>query len=126
MAEINRTVRLAARPTGLPDAATWAIADEPMPLAGAGEILVRVDYLSLDPAMRGWINAGRSYIAPVEIGAVMRAGGIGEVLESNTPAYAPGDLVHGMFGVQQFAAVRTDSREPSQRMYKIDTGLAPA
>ncbi|QXQ06688.1 NADP-dependent oxidoreductase [Sphingosinicellaceae bacterium] len=125
MAELNRTVRLAQRPTGLPDAATWAIADEAMPEPGPGEILVRVDYLSLDPAMRGWINAGRSYIAPVEIGAVMRAGGIGEVLKSNTPAYAPGDLVHGMLGIQKFAALRTDSSEPSQRMYKIDTGLAP-
>ncbi len=117
----NRTVRLAERPTGLPDAATWAIADEAMPVAGPGEILVRVDYLSLDPAMRGWINAGRSYIAPVEVGAVMRAGGVGEVLESNSPAYAPGDLVHGMVGVQRFASIRTDD----SGTYKIDTGLAP-
>lgn len=118
----NRTVRLAERPTGLPGAGTWAIADEPMPVPGPGEVLVRVDQISLDPAMRGWINAGRSYIAPVEIGAVMRAGGVGEVLRSNSPAYAPGDLVHGMVGVQRFASIRTDDAGT----YKIDTSLAPA
>ncbi len=60
MTETNRTVRLAARPDGLPDAATWAIADEAVPQPGPGEILVRVTMVSLDPAMRGWINAGRS------------------------------------------------------------------
>ena len=123
---MNRTVRLAQRPTGLPDAATWAITDEAMPVAGPGEILVRVDQISLDPAMRGWINAGRSYIAPVEIGAVMRAGAVGEVIESNTPAYAPGDWVYGPFGVQKYAVARTDLQGDSDVVYKIDTGLAPA
>ena len=123
---MNRTVRLAERPTGLPDAATWAIADEAMPEPGPGELLVRVDQISLDPAMRGWINAARSYIEPVAVGGVMRAGAIGEVLKSNAPAFAPGDLVYGPFGVQQFAVAATDSKIHSDVIYKIDTGLAPA
>ena len=125
MTETNRTVRLAARPTGLPDADTWAIADEAMPVASPGEILVRVTHISLDPAMRGWINDARSYIAPVAIGAVMRAGSIGEVLQSNSPRFAVGDLVYGPFGVQRYAAAPANATEYSELIYKIDTGLAP-
>lgn len=105
MAEMNRTVRLARRPTGLPERDTWTIADEAMPVPGDGELLVRIDYLSLDPAMRGWVNEGRSYIEPVGIGDVMRAGAVGEVVESRAPGFAPGDKVTGTFGVQRFAAV---------------------
>jgi len=116
----NRTVRLAERPTGLPGRDTWAIADEPVPAAGPGQVLVAVSHISLDPAMRGWINAGKSYIAPVEIGAVMRAGGVGTVAESHSPAFAAGDAVYGQFGVQRFAAA--DAAEVS----RIDTALAPA
>jgi NADPH-dependent curcumin reductase CurA len=115
----NRTVRLAKRPTGLPEADTWAIADEPLPVAGAGEVLVKVEYLSLDPAMRGWINEGRSYIPPVEIGAVMRAGGVGEVIASNDPAFKPGDKVAGGFGIQKFAVL------PGKDLEKIDASAAP-
>ena len=116
----NRTVRLAQRPAGLPGRDTWTIADEAMPVAGDGQIVVAVDYISLDPAMRGWINAGKSYIAPVEIGAVMRAGAVGTVVESNDPGFSVGDAVYGQFGVQRFAAA--DPREATL----IDTTLAPA
>jgi NADPH-dependent curcumin reductase CurA len=115
----NRTVRLAKRPTGLPERDTWAIADEPMPVAGDGEVLVKVEYLSLDPAMRGWINEGRSYIPPVEIGAVMRAGGVGEVVASNDDAFRPGDKVAGGFGIQKFAVL------PGKELEKIDASAAP-
>ncbi len=103
---MNRTVRLARRPQGLPPADTWAIADEPVPQPGEGEVLVRVKAISLDPAMRGWINEGRSYIPPVAIGEVMRAGAVGEVAESRHPDFAPGDAVAGGFGVQRFAVAR--------------------
>ena len=121
----NRSVRLAQRPTGLPDASTWTIADEPMPVAGDGEILVKVTHISLDPAMRGWINAGRSYIAPVEVGAVMRAGAIGEIINSKVAEFAVGDTVYGPFGVQKFATVRTDSKVDADAVYKVDTAVAP-
>ncbi len=116
----NRTVRLAQRPTGLPAPDTWTIADEAAPVAGPGQVLVQVDYISLDPAMRGWINAGKSYIAPVEIGAVMRAGAVGTVLASHSPDFVAGDAVYGQFGVQRLAVA-----DPGD-VSKIDTALAPA
>lgn len=99
----NRTCRLAARPTGLPTAADFAFAREPVPVPGDGELLVRVAYISLDPAMRGWMRDVPSYIPPVGLGQVMRAGGVGHVVRSNHPGFAVGDAVVGAFGVQDYA-----------------------
>ena len=80
---MNRQFRLAARPVGLPKPSDWQLTEEtPAPLQD-GEVRVRVLYLSLDPAMRGWMNEGKSYIRPVAIGEVMRAGGVGIVEASN-------------------------------------------
>jgi NADPH-dependent curcumin reductase len=118
-AAFNSTVRLAQRPTGLPDASTWAIADEAVPALGAHDVQVRVDYISLDPAMRGWLNEGKSYIPPVEIGAVMRAGAVGEVLASSTAAFSVGDFVYGSLGVQ---SVYTGA---AKGLTKIDPTAAP-
>jgi NADPH-dependent curcumin reductase len=101
----NLTVRLAKRPIGMPDASTWTIAREPAPTAGDGQVLVKVDAISLDPAMRGWLNEGKSYIDPVGVGDVMRALGVGQVIESNSPAVQVGDWVSGGFGAQSYAAV---------------------
>lgn len=115
---MNRTVRLAKRPQGLPPADTWTIADEAVPVPGEGEVLVRVKAISLDPAMRGWINEGRSYIPPVQIGEVMRAGGVGEVLESRHPDFRAGDAVAGGFGVQRFSVARGSDLE------RIDLSVA--
>ncbi len=120
MTLINRKCRLAARPVGLPKATDWAFADEPAPEPGDGEIRVQVDYLSVDPAMRSWMNAGRSYVPPVEIGEVMRAGGIGRVIDSRRPDYAAGDVVYGVFGVQRYAL--SDGRGVT----RVDTTVAPA
>jgi hypothetical protein len=87
---MNRQFRLAARPVGLPKATDWQLTEEaPAPLKD-GEVRVRVLYLSLDPAMRGWMNEGKSYIRPVAIGEVMRAGGVGIVEASNSPHAAVG------------------------------------
>ena len=99
---INTQVRLAARPKGLPTRADWAFTTEAVSEPQAGGILVKTLSLSLDPAMRGWMNEGKSYIAPVEIGAVMRAGGIGVVVASRTDAFAVGDLVSAGLGVQRY------------------------
>src|SRR3981189_1095519 len=77
MTLVNRQCRLAGRPGGLPKPTDWAFTEEPMPSPADGEFLVQVEYLSIDPAMRTWMNAGRSYVPPVEIGEVMRAAGIG-------------------------------------------------
>jgi NADPH-dependent curcumin reductase len=115
----NRQVRLAARPSGLPRASDWELTSEEVPVPGPGQFTVAVTHLSLDPAMRGWMNAGRSYIAPVEIGAVMRAGGIGRVTASEHPGFAAGDYVNGVFGVQEYAL--SDGRGVT----KLDTTVVP-
>jgi NADPH-dependent curcumin reductase len=108
VALVNHQVRLAARPVGLPTAANWQYTEEPLSEPGEGGVLVRVLALSLDPAMRGWMNEGKSYIPPVAIGEVMRAGGIGRVIASRNPAFAVGDVVTGGPGVQEYWAVAAD------------------
>src|SRR3977135_3085635 len=82
MTSMNHQVRLAARPSGLPKHSDWELTDEPVPTPGRGERVAAVSHISVDPAMRGWMNAGASYIDPVEIGDVMRAAGVGRVLAS--------------------------------------------
>jgi len=99
----NRQFRLAARPVGLPKASDWRLVEEPVREPGEGEFLIRIEYISLDPAMRGWMNEGKSYVPPVAIGEVMRAGGAGEVVASNHPGFPVGSKVSGLFGVQQYA-----------------------
>ena len=89
----NHQVRLAKRPVGTPTRDNWSFTSEPVAEPAAGGVLVKTLALSLDPAMRGWMNEGKSYIPPVGIGEVMRAGGIGKVIASNNPKFAVGDLV---------------------------------
>jgi hypothetical protein len=116
----NRQYRLAARPVGLAQASDWKMTTEPVAEPGDGQVLVKVLQLSLDPAMRGWMNEGRSYIAPVGIGEVMRAGGIGKVVSSTNPNFAAGDLVAGGFGIQEYCLVA----DPKQLgLHKIDPRL---
>src|SRR5690348_7857877 len=103
MATTNRQVRLGARPVGLPTADDWQHTTEDVPEPGDGEFLVRNEYLSLDPAMRGWMNDARSYIRPVRIGEIMRAAALGTVIASNHPGFAVGDHVTGTFGIQEYA-----------------------
>ena len=91
----NRMVKLARRPTGMVDARGLPIEDGPVPEPGAGEFRVRIEYISLDPAMRGWMNEGKSYVPPVGIGEVMRGYAAGIVEASNNPAFKPGDAVQG-------------------------------
>ena len=102
---VNHQVRLAARPQGLPKAGDWQFTEEAVSEPGEGGVLVKVLALSLDPAMRGWMNEGKSYIPPVGIGEVMRAGGIGQVVASKNPAFAVGDHVTGSPGVQEYWVV---------------------
>ncbi len=102
-AAVNRQWRLAARPRGLPVAADWAFQTDPVPEPADGQFLVRVLYISLDPAMRGWMNDRRSYVPPVGIGEVMRAGGVGRVVASRHADFKEGDHVSGIFGVQDYA-----------------------
>ncbi|MGP3983046.1 NADP-dependent oxidoreductase [Streptomyces sp. KR80] len=98
----NHQFRLAARPVGLPRDSDWDRVEEPVGEPDDGQLLVQVIYLSLDPAMRGWMNAGKSYIPPVEIGEVMRAAAVGKVIASRNDRFAEGDYVTGPFGVQEY------------------------
>ena len=115
----NHAFKLAARPEGEPKRTDWDYAEEAVPEPGEGEFLVKVLYLSLDPAMRGWMNDVRSYIPPVKLGEVMRAGGVGVVLRSNNEKFKVGEHVVGTFGVQEYAI--SDGRG----VVKIDTNIAP-
>jgi len=115
----NHTVRLVTRPVGEPKRSDFTFTDEVLPLIQDGEMLVKVEYLSLDPAMRGWMNDAKSYIAPVALNDVMRAGGVGQVIESKHPKFAAGDYVSGMANVQTYCV--TDGKG----FAKIDSALAP-
>ena len=118
-ATTNRQFRLARRPSGLPVREDWSFTTEPVGEPDDGGVLVKTLALSLDPAMRGWMNEGKSYIAPVGIGEVMRAGGIGKVIASKSPAFAVGDTVYGTLGVQDYA--RFDSAQIAKHVLsKID------
>jgi hypothetical protein len=119
MSPTNRQVRLAARPSGLPQTSDWDVTEEPLPTPGAGELAVAISHVSLDPAMRGWMNAGASYLDPVEIGDVMRAGAVGRVIASEHPGFAVGEHVYSDFGVQEYAL--SDGRG----VVKVDPALAP-
>ncbi len=119
---VNHQVRLASRPLGLPTAANWQFTQEPVALPEDGGVLVKVLAISLDPAMRGWMNEGKSYIPPVALGAVMRAGGVGVVVASRHPAYAVGDFVAGGTGVQETWLVPAE-QIPRSGLAKIDLRL---
>lgn len=103
MSIMNHQFRLAARPVGLPRPSDWARTEEPLRDLRDGELLVKTIYLSIDPAMRGWMNEGRSYVPPVGIGEVMRALSVAQVVESKNARFASGDFVSGAFGVQEYA-----------------------
>jgi NADPH-dependent curcumin reductase len=119
MDAVNHQFRLAARPVGLPKPSDWNYAAEPVPEPGDDEVLVKIAYVSLDPAMRGWMNDGRSYIPPVGIGEVMRAFAVGEVIASNDPDVAVGEHVGGLLGVQEYAVAN------GKGVFKVDPSLAP-
>jgi len=117
--QTNRQIRLAARPAGLPKDSDWEHTSEPVGAPEAGGVLVKVLYLSLDPAMRGWMNEGKSYIPPVGLGEVMRAGGVGTVVASQNAAFPVGAAVGGNFGVQEYCLVaEKDVRRTG--LYRID------
>jgi hypothetical protein len=118
----NSQVRLAKRPTGLPTRDVWSFTTEPVREPGDGGVLIQALALSLDPAMRGWMNEGKSYIDPVGIGDVMRAGGIGKVIVSKNASFKEGDLVSGAIGVQQYAAI-DEAQMRKAGLFKIDTRL---
>ncbi len=117
---MNKQIILAERAVGMPTESTWRLQESPIESPTEGSFLVRVKYVSLDPAMRGWINDVKSYLPPVELGAVMRAGTVGEVIQSKNSQFPVGTFVLGTGGVQQY--VITDGRG----WVAVDTRIAPA
>jgi NADPH-dependent curcumin reductase CurA len=120
---LNQQFRLAARPVGLPKPTDWQQVSEPVRQIADGEIVVKALYLSLDPAMRGWMNEGKSYIRPVGIGEVMRAGGVGVVVASQSPRFAVGEHVAGGIGVQNYWVGAAGDK--SANFVKVDPRVAP-
>jgi NADPH-dependent curcumin reductase len=116
---VNHQIRLASRPVGLPTRANWAFTTAPVAEPAAGGVLIKTLALSLDPAMRGWMNEGKSYIAPVGIDEVMRAAGIGKVVASSHPKFAVGDHVYGILGVQEYITL-PESEVKRTGLAKID------
>jgi NADPH-dependent curcumin reductase CurA len=117
---LNHQFRLAARPVGATKRGDWTYTSEELRDPAEGEVLVKILYISLDPAMRGWMNESKaSYIAPIAIGDVMRAGAVGRVLASKHPQFAVGDHVSGALGVQEYAY------STGAGLTKVDPKIAP-
>ncbi len=117
----NRQWLLAARPVGMVKESDFELRESPVPTPGDGEILVRNLYVSFDPAMRGWMEDRPSYIPPVQIGEVMRAGCVGQVEVSNHPDFAVGDLVQGLLGWQEYAVAGSGMTQVT----KVPPGTPP-
>jgi len=104
MSEKNLQVLLTRRPTGAPQESDFRLVESAVPEISDGQFLVRNHYLSLDPYMRGRMNDAKSYAKPVELGALMVGGAVGEVVASRHPKFKPGDKAVGAFGWQLYAA----------------------
>src|SRR5262249_10567062 len=115
----NRQVTLAARPAGEPTEADFAVVESPVPEPAEGEVVVRTLWLSLDPHQRGRMNAGRTHHRHVDLGEGMTAQAVGEVVESRSPRFKPGDVVMGPFGWQEFAAAT------ERHLRLVDESVAP-
>jgi NADPH-dependent curcumin reductase CurA len=116
----NRQVILAARPEGIPKPEHFELREALVPAPGEGQFLIRNRFLSVDPAMRGWVSAVANYSEPVALGSVMRSIAVGEVAESRHPDYVPGEHVCGMFGWQEYAV--SDGKNV---WFKHDPAVAP-
>ncbi len=116
----NRQWRLSERPEGMIGVRHFAYREEPAPAPQQGEVLVRTLYVSFDPAMRAFLNDRPSYVAPQPLGEVMRAGAIGQIVESRAQGFAPGELVFGAFGWQDYAIA-----DPARGLMKLSPTRQP-
>ncbi len=122
--ERNFQVRLASRPEGMPTRQHWEMISTDIIDPSDGEVLVNTAFISLDPAMRGWLRDAKSYLPPVAIGDVMRAGGVGTVMASGHPDFEKGDRVVGHVGVQSHALVQGEAlRKVSETLAPLSTHL---
>jgi hypothetical protein len=116
---MNRQITLAARPVGIPKESDFRIVESPVPNPGRGEVLVRTLYLSVDPYMRGRLTGVTTYARGLDLGDVIVGGVAGRVLESKDPRCAPGDIVEGMLGWQEYAAA------PAKSLRRVDPAAGP-
>lgn len=119
MTETLRQIVLASRPSGAPTLENFRIVDADLPVPAAGEVLVKTEFMSLDPYMRGRMEDAESYADPIAVGAPMQGGAVGEVLVSHHPSFAPGDKVLGMFGWATHGCL------PGGQLQKLDPKLQP-
>jgi NADPH-dependent curcumin reductase CurA len=121
---LHRQVRLARRPVGIPQAFDFEITEAVLEAPQAGELLVRNEFLSVEPAMRGWVNAAANYSDPVKIGDVMRAFAAGTVVASRHPDYREGDRVMGMLGWQEYALTNGSQIRRKVREHDLPLSLS--
>ena len=118
---MNKQLLFVNRPSGFPQQDAWNLVETEVPELSEGEVLIRQHFVSLDPAMRGWMNANRSYVPPMELGEVMSAGTVGEVVKANGPhKFQVGDMVSGWGGVQQYTCTN------GKGYHKLNTQKVPA
>jgi NADPH-dependent curcumin reductase CurA len=122
----NRQWILASYPRGAADESTWTLSQAPRPKPGPGQILIKTQWLSVDPYMRGRISPSANYTKGVQIGEVMQGGGVGEVVETNHPSWTVGDIAESMDVGWQEWAVLTPDLPGASRVNKVDTKIAPA
>ena len=116
----NKEIRLASRPAGVPTLENFEFAETDIPKPGDGEVLVRLQYISVDPYLRGRMRDRKSYIPPFQVGQVIQSGAVGEVIESNSPKFQPGDVVTGMFGWRLYDVAKAD------HLMKLIPGISPS
>src|SRR5678809_1186265 len=121
---MNKEIRFASRPTGLPTSGNFEFADTSIPKPADGQVLIKTLYISVDPYLRGRMREGRSYVAPFEVGQVIVSGVVGEVVESRAPEFAQGDIVTGMLGWRLYnAASVPELRKVDPQLASITTAL---
>ena len=116
---VNRQFTLAARPVGLPKESDFNLVEAPMPELADGEVLLKTVYLSVDPYMRGRITGVKTYADPVNIGDVMVGAAVGQVVQSKSPAFQPGDFAAGYWGWREYGV------ESAKTLQKLNPALAP-
>ncbi len=119
----NKEIRRASRPAGMPTLDNFNTVNTVVPQPKDGEVLVRTLYISVDPYLRGRMREGRSYIAPFEVGQVIESGAVGEVLQSRSPEFQPGDIVTGMFGWRLYNTANASSLRKVPAGAPISTAL---
>ena len=121
MADRNRRLVLAERPSGMVNESTTRLEEPELPELGPGEALAKVRYISIDPTIRTWMDDAPGYLPPIGVGEVVRSGGVAEIVQSNSERYSPGDLVFGLTGWQEYVI----ADEGQRALQILPAGVSP-